>query len=114
MTAAGRVPWKRRRDLATPLPRGISRDTAGGVEFDLTPEEVLVVRKAWEVGTETILMQTVAQLDGDFVTRVQPGRIAEQDDALHALHRSSTAGALQHWQFLVEEGAGGHEPFLSG
>ena len=109
-----RVPWKRRRELATPLPRGISRDTAGGVEFDLTPEEVLVVRKAWEVGTETILMQTVAQLDGDFVTRVQPGRIAEQNDALHALHRSSTAGALQHWQFLIKTAQEVTSRFLSG
>ena len=108
------VPWKRRRGLTTPLPQGISRDTAGGVEFDLTPEEVLVIRKAWEVGTETVLMQTVAQLDGDFVTRVQPGRLGQQDDGLQALHRLSTAGALQHWQFLIRTAQEVTSRFLSG
>lgn len=108
------VSRKQRRELAVPLPDGISRETAGGVDFDLTSEELLVIRKAWEVGTETILMQTVAQLDGDFVTRVQPGRIGQHDDGLHALHRLSTAGALQHWQFLIRTAQELTSRFLSG
>lgn len=94
--------------------QGITRANAGGLEFDLSPEELLVIRKAWEVGTETILMQTVAQLDGDFVTRVQPAAPGTRDEGLQTLHRLSAAGALQHWQFLIRTAQEITSRFLSG
>jgi hypothetical protein len=81
---------------------GVSRKTASSTEMPLTADENLVIRKAWEVGVEEVVMQTVAQLDGDVVTRVQQARMAAADRPLHELHRAGIATALEHWQFLVK------------
>jgi hypothetical protein len=81
---------------------GVSRKTAAETDLPLTADENLVIRKAWEVGVEEVVMQTVAQLDGDVVTRVQQARMAAADRPLHELHRSGIATALEHWQFLVK------------
>jgi hypothetical protein len=89
-------------ELQTVREEGLSRKTASSVELPLTADENLVIRKAWEVGTETVVMQTVAQLDGDVVTRVQQARMAAADRPLHDLHRSGIATALEHWQFLIQ------------
>ena len=56
----------------------------------------------WEVGTETIAMQTVAQIDGDVVTRIQEARATLADRPIHDLHREAVGNAMKHWQFLVE------------
>jgi hypothetical protein len=82
------------------------RDEMGLTEDDrttilpLTADEVLTVRKAWEVSTEEIITQTVVQLDGDIVTRIQPARAAANSSPLHALHREGLDNALKHWQFM--------------
>lgn len=67
----------------------------------LRSDEVITIRKIWDVGTETVLMQTVAQLDGDVITRVQRGRESAANQAIHELHRQAVGNALAHWQFLV-------------
>lgn len=86
------------RKVAT---EGLSRKDADAGDVPLTADEILVVRKVWEVGTETIAMQTVAQLDGDVITRVQHARLAATNKPLHDLHREAVGTALAHWQFLV-------------
>lgn len=81
--------------------KGISRGSAKVGDVPLAADEMLTIRKAWEVGTETVLMQTVAQLDGDVITRVQQARLTAGDKPLHDLHQAAVGNALQHWQFLV-------------
>jgi hypothetical protein len=39
-------------------------------EVELKPEELLVVRKAWELMLDEIAMQTTIQIDGDVVQRI--------------------------------------------
>ncbi len=63
-------------------------------------EDLLVLRKAWEVGVESVVMQTVAQIDGDIVTRVQQSRIGADDAPLHHVHMSLVSSSLEHWRFL--------------
>lgn len=82
--------------------KGLSRKESEVGDLPLTADEVLVVRKAWELGTETVAMQTVAQLDGDVITRIQGARLVAADKPLHDLHREAVGNALQHWQFLVQ------------
>jgi len=81
---------------------GIGRDSDPNVDLPLTADEILTVRKVWEVGIETIVMQTVAQLDGDIVTRVQRARVAASNAPVHTLHRNMTESALKQWQFLFQ------------
>jgi hypothetical protein len=104
-TADPGLGWLRRRrrpKLPATIGTGITRSNAGDMDLALTADEFLVIRKVWEVGTETILMQTVAQLDGDMVTRVQPGTLGAQNDGLRQVHRIAVEDAFEHWQFLVK------------
>ena len=95
-----------REAVAAALGDGIGRDASpsSGV-LPLASDELITLRKIWEVGTETVVMQSVAQLDGDIITRIQHGRESATDQAIHELHRQSLASALQHWKFLGETAA---------
>lgn len=88
--------------IKTAAAKGFSRSTSETGDLPLRADEVLTVRKAWEVGTETVVMQTVAQIDGDVITRIQSARASAADKPLQDLHREAVGTALQHWQFLVE------------
>jgi hypothetical protein len=69
---------------------------------ELTDTERLQIRKAWEIGTNIVVMQTVAQLDGDIVSRISPAREAAQYAQLHELHRQLLSTSLNHWQVLFK------------
>ncbi len=66
-------------------------------------DRIRIVRKAWELGTGTIVAQTVVQLDGDVVTRADEDSLFVDDRAaLRRLHRDAVREALAHWRVLVE------------
>ena len=69
---------------------------------NLTPAELMLVRKIWEIGTEEIVMQTVIQLDGDIVTRLQKAYARAKDDPLVAVHNSAVATSVGTWNKLVD------------
>jgi hypothetical protein len=79
---------------------GIVRSTAAEAKLDFTPDELVTLRKVWDVGTETVLMQTVVQIDGDVVTRIQRGREGAAYKPIHDLHHEAVGNAIRHWQFL--------------
>jgi len=81
---------------------GVDRDNARTVVLPLTSDEVVTLRKIWEIGTETVVMQTVAQLDGDIITRIQSGLETAAHKPLHDLHQEAVSSALKHWQFLAQ------------
>jgi hypothetical protein len=68
----------------------------------LGPDAIVKLRKIWEIGTETVVMQTVIQIDGDVVSRVQAGRNGTENQVLHEIHRSAVEVSFQHWSFLVK------------
>ena len=70
-------------------------------DFDFTPEALIKVRKIWEVGTDRVLMQTVVQLDGDIITRLQVGRETQKDRWLHEIHKDTVNLGMANWQFMV-------------
>jgi hypothetical protein len=70
--------------------------------LQLTTEQTILLRKIWEIGTEIVVMQTVIQIDGDVVTRIQPGRQGSANAALHDAHRHSVEISFRYWQFLVD------------
>ncbi len=66
------------------------------------PEQLRIIRKAWELGVEEIAMQTVIQLDGDVVTRVQPKYTNEAYKGLHSLHNLGITTSVKFWKTLVD------------
>ena len=68
--------------------------------------QITTVRKIWEIGTESVLIQTVIQAEGDVITRITPSlidnrNIAEMREALLNVHKSSTDMGLTHWKNLI-------------
>lgn len=62
----------------------------------------ILVRKAWEIGTETVLFQSVIQIDGDVVTRLSP-QIGSADRAfLSELHKGSVQTSMARWQAMFD------------
>ena len=84
----------------------LSRATATGftnVDVDSIPrDDLIMIRKAWDIGTEVVAMQTVVQLDGDIVTRLNSAYAADRHQPVRDLHRESVGSALEHWRYLVE------------
>jgi hypothetical protein len=68
----------------------------------LTAAELAVIRKIWELGTEEIAFQTVIQLDGDVVTRLQPKYANPSQRLVHAIHGEAVGVSVAFWKSLVE------------
>lgn len=68
----------------------------------LPPEDLIAIRKIWEVGTETVVAQTVIQVDGDVTTRVQDWVLKPEGSPLYAIHRDGIATAMKSWENLVD------------
>ena len=84
--------------------------------IELSSDEIVVLHKAWDLGLEQIAMQTVIQLDGDVMHRVQPryatGPAATQ---LFSVHDTAIRTSITYWKTLVEvvgEFIGGVARFL--
>jgi hypothetical protein len=68
----------------------------------LRDQELVLIRKVWELGTEVIAMQTIVQVDGDVITRLNPDFMDEEAyPRLHDYHNQGVNIALQHWASLV-------------
>lgn len=75
-------------------------------DLELTPDQVTLIRKAWEIGTERILLQTIIQIDGDVTTRMS-GYFAYgfSDDwrkMLLGIHNNSISTSTTFWSNLVK------------
>ena len=92
--------------LAPMVPSEKTRTTRGAdgtwkaPDFKGNKEHLMILRKAWEVGTESVVMQTVAQVDGDIVTRIQNDHADAAHQQVHDIHQQMVGESLQHWRFL--------------
>ena len=80
----------------------VSRQNATRTDFQLTTSERLQLRKIWEVGTETVMMQTVIHLNGDVFTRMN-GLIATGDQRstmVVGIHTQGVQKAVEFWDKL--------------
>ena len=64
--------------------------------------DLISVRKIWEIGTEQIVAQTVVQLNGDVLTRVQEWVREPGAETLFAVHRQSIDIAVASWRHLLD------------
>jgi hypothetical protein len=71
-------------------------------DLELERKDHLTVRKLWELGLETIAIQTVIELDGDVTTRIQPQYSTDDNVTLHKLHHSSVDLSYNYWLSLIK------------
>lgn len=87
--------------------QGISREqiNENNVNYSLllSPSELVLIRKAWELGTEEIAMQTVIQLDGDVITRIQRNYADPNpvNVTIHKLHNEGVSKSIFFWKELI-------------
>ncbi|MBB6459180.1 chitin synthase domain-containing protein [Flammeovirga kamogawensis] len=68
--------------------------------LDFDSEQITQIRKAWELGTQQVLLQTVVQIDGDITSYLTPKFVKLPDtlrDMVMNFHQSSTNEATSHW-----------------
>lgn len=82
----------------------LSRQNATQREITLRTGERMQLRKIWEVGTETVLMQTVIHLNGDIFTRMQSQMARSTDEGKRILdiHNRGVSVAVSYWQQLSD------------
>ncbi len=71
------------------------------IRLDFTTDELVIIRKAWELGTEEIAIQTVIQLDGDVTTRIQTKYAKKMYSGLNEVHNQGVATSIKFWKTLV-------------
>ena len=68
----------------------------------LDAEDATRIRKIWEVGIERIVAQTVIQIDGDVITRVQEGMNDLQTTNVLQIQQSGVDTGVRYWTTLLD------------
>ena len=77
-------------------------DSASAETPELEPEDMVNLRKMWELGVEPIAAQTVVQIGGDVITRVHPEYASGQHPMLLELHQAGVSTATGMWNTLID------------
>ena len=67
----------------------------------LDARDLAVLRKAWEIGVDEVIMQTTIALDGDVVTRVDSRFCDDASMPLYGLHDEGVSAAMRTWKDVV-------------
>ncbi|ANQ49376.1 hypothetical protein MY04_2002 [Flammeovirga sp. MY04] len=73
--------------------------------LELDTDQITAIRKAWELGTQQVLLQTVVQIDGDVTSYLTPKFVhlpPELRNMVMNFHQSSTNEATAHWSSLFK------------
>lgn len=68
----------------------------------MTVNHAVTVRKIWDMGVENVYMQTVVQLDGDVITRIQSDLPPESRNWILKVHEKGVDVSLRHWQTIFD------------
>lgn len=71
-------------------------------DLNVTVDQVTLIRKAWEIGTERIVLQTVVQIDGDVTTRISERFAKKPNDTILKIHNDSITTSTSFWAQLVK------------
>jgi hypothetical protein len=76
------------------------------IENDLPPlslnsQELVKIRKIWEMKVQEIALQTVIQIDGDIINCVKWGFQEAEHSGLHHLHNQGVNACLNFWKELI-------------
>lgn len=72
-------------------------------DLDLSTEQITMLRKIWEVGTERIVLQTVIQIDGDVTTRIAERFLKDKDNNMvMEIHNDSVGTSVSFWSNLMK------------
>lgn len=71
-------------------------------ELKLDTMQLNLLRKAWEIGTERVLFQSVIHVDGDVTTRIAERFFLQPDPHLLQIHNEAVNTSVRFWSNLVK------------
>jgi hypothetical protein len=90
---------------------GLTREQLLGVGADRAPRlgpypeldanDLLDIKKLWDVGTEQIVAQTTIHITGDVTMRVTPALLKPENKLLLEIHREAVATSTAYWRELL-------------
>jgi hypothetical protein len=74
-------------------------------DYELSPDQMAVVRKAYEIGTQNILLQTVVQIEGDITSYVTTRFLdmeTPEQEMIMKVHETAMNTSIRLWQYLFQ------------
>jgi len=71
-------------------------------DLPLAPNQILRLRKAWDLGTEEIVMQTIIDIEGDVTSRIMRSFALSPDKTVLEIHNQAIHIATGMWKSLVQ------------
>ncbi|GAB4324775.1 MAG: hypothetical protein Kow00127_17440 [Bacteroidales bacterium] len=84
------------------LLRTMSPEKVNRVLPDIDLRQLMVIKKAHDIGTETIAMQTIIGMDGDVTTRISSAYATSGHQWLQDIHHRITMLSVDFWNRLVD------------
>ncbi|WP_338770054.1 hypothetical protein WAF17_11150 [Bernardetia sp. ABR2-2B] len=74
-------------------------------DLNLSPDQVSIIRKAHEIGTQRVLLQTVVQVEGDITSYITTRFLhfpEREQKMIKEVHESSIMTSIRMWQYLFQ------------
>ena len=74
-------------------------------DYELNPEQMSQVRKAYEIGTQYILLQTVVQIEGDITSYITTNFLdmkSSEQEIILKMHNTALDTSIRLWQYLFQ------------
>ncbi len=74
-------------------------------DMEINPDQISLLRKAYEIGTSQIMLQTIIQVDGDITSYISRTFLNQPDDiqaTILNLHNDSLQNSTRFWRYLFD------------
>jgi len=81
--------------------RTMKSSEADKYELNLDLRQLLVIKKANDIGTERVVLQTIIGMDGDITTRISKGFAEQPITFINQIHHEAVGISVDFWKTLI-------------
>ena len=81
--------------------RTMRSEDADKLELDLDLRQLMVIKKANDIGTEKVILQTVIGMDGDVTTRISKAFANQPVTFINDMHHEAIGISVDFWKSLI-------------
>ena len=81
--------------------RTMKSSEADQYELNLDLRQLLVFKKANDIGTERVVLQTIIGMDGDITTRISKGFAEQPISFINQIHHEAVGISVDFWKTLI-------------
>lgn len=81
--------------------RTMRSEDADRLELDLDLRQLMVIKKANDIGTEKVILQTVIGMDGDVTTRISKAFADQPVSFISEMHHEAIGISVDFWKSLI-------------